>query len=156
MRLEVYTLNQKYTIMKKIFAILAIGLGFTAANAQQIKQTEVPAIVKASFTKMIPGAKQTKWDKENGQYEASYVNGQHKGSVLFAADGRWAEREVVVPVNQLPKQAIQYMQQHYKTQPLKGAARITMANGDVQYEAEISGKDVFFTQQGVFIKAEKV
>jgi hypothetical protein len=142
--------------MKKILAILAIGIGFTAANAQQTKQIEPPALVKASFAKMIPGATQTNWDKENGQYEASYTNGQHKGSVLFSADGNWTEREVVIPINQLPKSALQYMQQHYKAQPLKGAAKITKSNGEVQYEAEISGKDVFFTQQGVFIKADKV
>jgi hypothetical protein len=105
---------------------------------------------------MIPGAAHTNWDKANDLYEASYTNGQHKGSVLFAADGKWTEREVVILINQLPKGALQYMQQHYKAQPLKGAAKITKSNGEVQYEAEISGKDVFFTQQGIFIKADKV
>ena len=141
--------------MKKILAILTIGIGFTAANAQQTKQIEPPAIVKASFAKMFPDVQQTNWDKENGQYEASYTNGQHKGSVLFDSNGKWTEREVVIPIEQLPREALLYMQQHYKGQTLKGAAKITKSNGEVQYEAEISGKDVFFTQHGVFIKAEK-
>src|SRR3981081_960301 len=114
--------------MKKILAILAIGIGFTAANAQQTKQIEPPAIDKESFAKMVPGATHTNWDKENGLFEASYTNGQHKGSVLFDSNGKWTEREVVIPISQLPKEALLYMQQHYKSQPLKGAAKITKSN----------------------------
>ena len=142
--------------MKKYFAILAIGLSFTAANAQQIKQTQVPSSVRASFAKLYPGAKHPTWDKENSQYEASYVNGQVKGSVLFDADGKWSEREVAIPTNQLPRKSLQYLQKQYKGQLLKGAAKITKSNGEVQYEAEIPGKEVFFTKDGLFIKADRL
>ena len=75
---------------------------------------------------------------------------------MFAADCKWTEREVAIPVSQLPGKALQYMQKNFKGQPLKGAAKITKSTGEVQYEAEIKGKDVFFTREGVFIKADNV
>jgi hypothetical protein len=142
--------------MKKYFAILSIGLSFTSVNAQQIKESEVPSSVKASFAKMYPQVKKTTWDKENNQYEASYVNGQNKGSVLFEANGKWSEREVVIPTSQLPLNALQYLKKQYKGQPLKAAAKITKSNGEVQYEAEIPGEELFFTKEGLFIKADRV
>ena len=142
--------------MKKIIAVLAIGLSFTAANAQQVKEKQVPPAVKSSFTKMFTGIKQVKWDKEKNQYEATYTNGQHKNSVLFDNTGKWTEKETAIAVQELPQQALAYMKEHFKGHDLKGAAKITKVNGEVQYEAEISGKDVFFNQQGAFIKAEKV
>lgn len=142
--------------MKKIIAVLAIGLSFTAANAQQVKETQVPPVVKSSFAKMLPGIKQVKWDKENKQFEASYTLGQHKGSVLFDNTGKWTEKETAIGVKELPQKALAYMKENFKGHTLMGAAKIIKANGEVQYEAEISGKDVFFTQQGIFIKADKV
>lgn len=141
--------------MKHILAALAIALSFSAANAQQIKAIEVPAPVKASFAKMIPDAKNVKWDKENTQYEASYEGNGHKGSVLFDAAGKWTERETAIATTSLPANAIKYMQQHYKKNQIKGAAKIVKQNGEVQYEAEIRGAEVFFAKDGTFIKAVK-
>lgn len=142
--------------MKKIITVLAIGLSFTAANAQQVKEIQVPLAVKSAFEKMFPGVKQAKWDKASALYEASYTKGQHKGSVLFDNTGKWTEREAAIAVKELPQKALLYMKENFKGHTLKGAAKIIKATGEVQYEAEISGKDVFFTQQGIFIKAVKV
>lgn len=141
--------------MKKIIAVIAFGLSFSAANAQQIKATEVPALVKTSFAKMIPDAQNVKWDKEQTFYEASYEGNGHKGSVLFDADGKWTERETAITTTSLPGNAIKYMQQHYKKNQIKGAAKIVKQNGEVQYEAEVQGAEVFFTKDGGFIKAVK-
>lgn len=142
--------------MKHILAALAIGFSFSAANAQQIKAIEVPAPVKASFAKMIPDAKNVKWDQEQAFYEASYDGNSHKGSVLFNADGQWREREKAIAPSNLPANAIRYMQQHYRKNQIKGAAKIVKKSGEVQYEAEVQGAEVFFTKEGSFIKAVKV
>ena len=138
--------------MKKIITVLAIGLSFIAATAQQVKDIKVPSAVKSSFAKMFPGIKQATWDKENNLYEASFTDGSYKGSVLFDANGKWTERETAIPVNQLPQKVRAYMQTHYKKEKLLGAAKINKASGVVEYEAEIKGKDVFFTKDGEFIK----
>jgi len=142
--------------MKHILAALAIGLSFSAANAQQIKATEVPAHVKASFAKMIPDAKNVKWNKEKAQYEASYEGNGHKGSVLFDAAGKWTERETAIAPANLPANAVLYMQKHYKKNGIKGAAKIVKQSGEVQFEAEVQGAEVFFTKDGGYIKAVKM
>ncbi len=142
--------------MKHILAALAIGFSLSAANAQQTKAIEVPALVKTSFAKMIPDAKNVKWDKEQTFYEASYEGNGHKGSVLFDANGKWTERETAIATSSLPGNAAKYMQQHYKKNQIKGAAKIVKQNGEVQYEAEVQGTEVFFTKGGGFIKAVKM
>ena len=43
----------------------------TAANAQKIAASKVPAAVKASFTKQYPGTT-AKWEKEDGGFEAGF------------------------------------------------------------------------------------
>lgn len=138
--------------MNKILSVLVFSLGISFANAQTIKETEVPFAIKAAFAKMYPGIKQATWDKENNLYEASFTDGSYKGSVLFDANGKWTERETAIPVSQLPQKVRAYMQTHYKKEKLLGAAKIKKSSGEVEYEAEIKGKDIFFTKDGEFIK----
>jgi hypothetical protein len=146
-------LKIKKKIMKKIIIMLAAGIGFTAAvNAQQVKGPGVPANVKSVFAKMYPGSKKVTWDKENGLYEASFTYLGQQGSVLIDKSGKWTEKENVIGIKELPQNVLQYLKEHYKTSPIKGAAKITKVTGEVNYEAEIRGKDVFFSQQGSFIK----
>jgi hypothetical protein len=47
------------------------------------------------------------------------------------------------------------MKQHYPGIAIGEAARITKANGETNYEAEIKGKDVVFDAKGKFLKEEK-
>ncbi len=138
--------------MKKIITVLAIGLSFIAAAAQQTNDIQAPSAVKSSFAKMFPGIKQATWDKENNLYEASFTDGTYKGSVLFDANGKWTEKETAIPISQLPQKVRAYMQTYYKKEKLLGAAKIKKASGVVEYEAEIKGKDIFFTKDGEFIK----
>jgi NifU-like protein involved in Fe-S cluster formation len=57
-------------------------------------------------------------------------------------------------VSELPKSVSDYVSQHMKGAKIKEAAKITKSNGEVQYEAEVNGKDVLFTPQGKLVKAK--
>ena len=61
--------------MKKtmLSAILLIATSAGIAIAQDLKEKDVPAIVKTTFTKKYPQAKDNKvsWEKEKGNYEAN-------------------------------------------------------------------------------------
>jgi len=50
---------------------------------------------------------------------------------------------------------MEYVKAHYKGATAKEAAKITKADGTVNYEAEVSKKDVIFDAKGKFIKEEK-
>lgn len=142
--------------MKKIIIVFAVSLIVVGTNSQPIKGTEVPVIVKDSFTKMFPGVNEAKWDREKEFFEASYTYGQHKGSVVFDSTGKWIERKISIAIQGLPEKALACMRKHFKGQTLKEASKITKASGEVQFEAEIKGKEVFFTREGVFIRMDKV
>lgn len=142
--------------MKKIITVLVISLSFTGTNSQQITKTAIPVAVKSSFAKMFPGVNEAKWDKEKNLYKASYTHGQHKGSVLFDSTGKWLEREISIAIQGLPQKALAYMKGHFKGQTLKEASKITKANGEILYEAEIKDKKIFFSCEGIFLRMDRV
>ena len=138
--------------MKKIFAICLVCLSIISVNAQKLNEADVPVIIKNAFVKMYPGIKTAQWNKEINLYKASFTDGSYKGSVLFDEKGKWTERETAIPIAALPLKVKTYMQVNYKNVKLIGAAKITMASGELQYEVELKGKDIFFTKDGEFIK----
>lgn len=141
--------------MKKIMmmAVLAMSIGFTAC-AQKLKEADVPFAVKASFAKQYPGTT-AKWEKEDGKYEAGFKKDGNNMSALFEANGTMTESEVDIKVADLPATVLAYVKDHYKGKSIKEGAKITKADGTVNYEAEVDGKDVIFDAGGKFLKEVK-
>jgi hypothetical protein len=73
--------------MKRPFLLLAFGFTAITANAQKMKEADVPPAVKATFTKAYPNTKAGSWEKENGNYEAEFD--LNKTDVLFDAEGKF-------------------------------------------------------------------
>ena len=141
--------------MKKLLifiVVLTIG-GF--ANGQKLDASKVPAVVKTSFAKQYTGITDVKWEMEDGAYEAGFRKDGKSMSAIFDPNGTFKESEVVIKITELPAGVLDYMKQHYKGITVKEAAKITKANGEVNYEAEIKGKDVVFDTNGKFIKEAK-
>lgn len=139
-----------------LFAAIMVGLfSFAQKTKEAVKhKLEVPAVVQQSFHKEFPGAV-AKWDKEGETYEANF---KHKGksmSALFEPSGAMTEQEVSIKISELPAPVHQYIKEHYKGAVIKEAARITKSSGEINYEAEVRGKDVIFDQAGKFIKETK-
>lgn len=130
--------------------IAAISVGMTVSANAQVK---VPAAVKSSFEKEYPSTK-VKWEKEGANYEAGFDQKGHEMSVIYTPTGVATEKEVEIAVTELPKAVRDYASQNYKGAKIKEAAKITKANGEVQYEAEINKKDVLFTAEGKLVKGK--
>lgn len=141
--------------MKKLSmsAIAVIVITFSAC-AQKIDAAKVPAAVKTSFAKQFPGTS-VKWEKEGTKYEAGFKQGGHEMSALFEANGTMEESEMEIPATSLPPAVMSYIKIHYSGVSVKEAAKITKANGEVNYEAEVKGKDLIFDTNGSFIKEVK-
>ena len=137
--------------MKKI--ILALIVFISAYTFAQ--KSNPPAAAKAAFAKAYPGATKVKWDKEDGGFEADFELKGKKMAATYDAKGVYQESEVAIQVSELPASVTAYMKEHYKGITVKEAARITKANGAVNYEAAIKGKDVLFDANGKFIKEAK-
>lgn len=138
--------------MKKFLLIAAVMTGFAGAGCAQNKN--IPEPVKQAFAKKFPGTT-AKWEKENEQYEAGFTVQGTKMSALFEKDGTLLESETEIKKTDLPSAITVYLNTHYKGAAIKEAAKITLANGDIQYEAEVKGKDLIFDAAGKFLKEVK-
>ncbi len=141
--------------MKKamLVAVVSTALALNAC-AQKLKESEVPAAVKVSFAKQYPGIT-AKWEKEDGKYEAGFKKEGKNTSVLYEANGTMTEIETDITVKELPAQVVTYVKEHYSGQRIKEAAKITKADGTINYEAEVNSKDLIFDESGKFLKEVK-
>jgi len=136
-----------------MIAVLAV-LITSAANAQKLDAAKVPAAVKATFTKQYPGIT-TKWELEDGNYEASFKKDGKAMSVIYQASGTMMESEISIKIAELPATAVAYVKEHYKGKTIQEGAKITKADGTINYEAELKGKDIIFDANGKFLKEVK-
>jgi hypothetical protein len=141
--------------MKKLF-IIAVAMVFAGffVNAQKIDASKVPAAVKAGLSKQYPGVT-AKWEKETGKYEANFKQNGNTMSVLFEVNGTMIESEMDITIASLPASVLAYVKDHYKGKTIKEGAKITKANGTINYEAEVDGKDVIFDVNGKYLKEAK-
>jgi len=140
--------------MKKLALMTVAGMITSLSFAQKLQEKDVPVQVKTSFQKQFPDAKETKWEKEKGNYEAEYEMKETDCSVLIDASGNILEKEVEISLIELPAKAKEFVSKNYSGQKIKEAAKITDAKGIITYEAEVKGKDLLFDSYGNFINEE--
>ena len=141
--------------MKQAIALFLIFASInTAVNAQKLSADRVPAAVKAAFVKAYPNTT-VKWEKEGDLFEAGFKQNNQTTSVLYDASGTMHEIEVDIKTADLPKAAVTYVTKTYPGKKIKESARITKADGSVNFEAEVNGQDLIFDTAGNFIKAVK-
>lgn len=137
--------------MKKILLIQVLALFITMPScAQKLKESDVPAVVRTAFAKQYPGVA-PKWGKEDGKYEAGFKNKGKNMSATFEVNGVMEESEMSIDVADLPAIALVYIKENYKGKRITEAAKISKADGTVNYEAEVSKKDLIFDATGKFL-----
>ena len=142
-----------------ILTIAAIVVSMNSLSAQTVKEAEVPKAIVTSFQTHFKGAKAEKWEKEkNGEFEAEFKMNKKEMSANFATDGTLKETEEEITVSALPKSISDYITKNYAGYKTSEAAKITLADGKINYEAEVEkGKeemDLIFDDAGNFIKKE--
>ena len=141
--------------MKKLIVMVAMSLVVCQSQAQKIKESEVPQIVKTAFTKAYPTAKEVKWGKEDGAYEASFDQNKKDMSVLLDEKGMIKEVETTIAKSELPKAVQNTLAKDYAGYKIEEAATI-LSNGVVTYEAEVEkgekSFDLIFDKEGKLLK----
>jgi hypothetical protein len=141
--------------MKKVFVAFALLSIFSLKSiGQHIKPSAVPPAVRTSFEKAYPGVAAS-WEKEGKDYEVGFKQNGHDISVLYHNDGTLSETEQSIKGSELPSLVKAELNKRYKGKAVKEYAMITKADGEINYEAEIDGKDVLFTPDGKFVKEAK-
>lgn len=138
--------------MKKLLLLTIINFSLAfLLKAQKLNTNQVPEIVKTSFNQKYPNNK-CYWEKEGNHYEGNFKLKGISMSVLYDADGSLIETEESMKVSKLPSIILNYIKEKYKGDVIKEAAKITKANGIVNFEAEVNHKDLLFDADGKFIK----
>jgi hypothetical protein len=141
--------------MKKLLIIAPIVSVLTlSAFGQKLDASKVPEPVKTAFTTKYSGIT-PKWEKEDGNYEAGFKQNGKSISAMFTPAGIFTESEMDIAVSDLPATVLAYLKDHYAGKTIKEGAKITKADGTVNYEAEVNGKDVIFDANGKFLKEVK-
>jgi len=112
-------------------------------------------LVKSSFAKQHPSVNKINWELENGDYEASFKLNSESHSAVYKKNGAFVESEIEIKINDLPIPVLTYMHDHYGSNQINEAAKITKSDGTINFEAAIKGKDVLFDKDGKFIKEAK-
>jgi hypothetical protein len=74
----------------------------------------------------------------------------------FLKKRRWQKHYLKkFEVAALPANVVAYVKAHYKGAAIKEGAKITKADGTINYEAEVNKMDVVFDANGKFIKEAK-
>ncbi|MBO9202867.1 MULTISPECIES: PepSY-like domain-containing protein [Niastella] len=141
--------------MKKYFLVSGILLITATSFCQEKKErVEIPSAAEVAFKKSYPAATKTKWSKEGSDFEVNFINGKNEMAAVYSSNGELKETEIEIEPTALPAGVTTYVKEHYKT-TIKEAAKITKANGEINYEAEVNKKDLLFDKNGKFIKEQK-
>jgi hypothetical protein len=76
-------------------------------------------------------------------------------SAIIMGDGTIVETETDIPVSELPANVRSYVKDHYNDATIKEASKIEKANGDMNFEALVNGKDIMFDANGQFKQEAK-
>ena len=111
--------------MKTILVIIALSLSIGSANAQHLKDFDVPFSVKQGFERKYPGVKGEKWEKEGVDYKAKFeLNKVESSAVLQMALLRNSSRRSKSQSSQSPFLSIAL--ENSKTIRLTGQQKLLM------------------------------
>ena len=125
------------------------------------QKVNVPKKVTDAFAKMYPKVTDVKWDKESAkEYEADFKDGEVHTTASFAPNGKFLESEVVIPVADAPKAALDFIAKKHADHKIAEVAKTTDAKGKIVYEIVItkdkSKKELVFDKHGKqIVKKEK-
>lgn len=86
--------------------------------------------------------------QEKADYEVNFELNSKEMSAVFTSTGQFLEKEEEIAMKDLPVKAVAYLKQQYSHTKIKEVARITKANGTIEYEAEVNKTDLVFTEGG--------
>ncbi|WP_448697588.1 PepSY-like domain-containing protein [Mucilaginibacter sp. AW1-3] len=132
----------------RLFFISLLAISGLIAQAQT-PVSSVPLSVRSELTRRYPDAKNPKWDKNNGNYEAKWVSkADGPSTAAFTQFGAFVGVTTPTPVKFLPAQITDYVKNHYQSS-VTGAQKNVSAVGKITYRIKTSaGKTVIFDQDG--------
>jgi hypothetical protein len=146
--------------MKKILIACLLVMVGLSSQAQKFSADKLPTAVADSFKKLYPTATDTKWEKEDGNYEASFKLNSAAKEVVFYADGKLVQSEdELSSINDLPTEVRDAFTKDYSGYNYLKSEKIITDNGTITYEIDAELKKekfaIVYDTKGIFIKKTK-
>lgn len=139
-----------------VIAILVTGF----AQAQKLKESEIPKTVKDSFAQRFPNTKGAEWSKESeSEFEAEFKTAGKKQSANFEQTGKWLVTETEIKKAELPKAVQAALTKEFVGYKIEEMEKVETANEGMQYEVELEKGElkyeVLFSADGKVLKKEE-
>jgi uncharacterized membrane protein YkoI len=133
--------------MKQILLICAVLLLSGWLQAQKLKESEVPVIVKGAFMKNFPNAKDVKWSKESeSEFEAEFRNGSRIQAANFDSTGKLLITETEIKKTDLPVAVLTTIKKEFDGYKLEEIEKAEI-HGSMFYELELEKGEKSYTIQ---------
>ena len=115
-----------------LFAALLWG---HVLHAQAISDAQVPPLAFVALQELYPQARNVKWKRAQGWYQASYTQSQVRRLVRFSPNGDVEATGTAVALGTLPLPVQRTLTNHYPSRKVCQASQITNTRtGSITYE----------------------
>jgi uncharacterized membrane protein YkoI len=144
--------------MKRIIGILACILFVGTIYAQEISQSNVPAVVLNSFQLSFPNADNVKWKLEKGNYHVKYKVNSKTNKLILDGKGTVLKHTQDLFVSEIPREVLETIGSRVAYYDVDDADRWE-TDGEITYEIkiEVNGKNHLFrtNEKGKLLKFRK-
>ncbi len=145
--------------MNKIILVCALSITVCLAQAQELKESEIPSAVKESFAKRFPNVKEVKWSKEHAkEFEAEFKIGGTEQSANFDQAGEWLVTETEIKTSELPQLVQTTINKEFTGFKIEEAEKVETSDKGMLYEVALEkGKmnyEVELSADGKVLKKE--
>lgn len=141
--------------MKKIILAAAIAVSSLAANAQDLRQSEVPSLVLSALQSKFPNAEKVDWEKKGDLYKAEFDISRRDHDVWIDAKGNIVKHKEELTVADLPEAVSNKIKSDYKDYKIDDVDKVE-ANGRTVYVVELDGRtgdiEVTFSPDGKVVQ----
>ena len=126
---------------KLIWSAFMLALTTTGAIAQDISQSQVPAVVVNSFQQKFPKAKKVDWELKGNVYEAEFETGLFgtDQEAWFQHNGKLLRYKTDINKRELPKNVVDRVKRDFPGDRIDDAKKIT-AEQKVSYAFEVKSQ----------------
>ena len=141
------------------FAFVNFFMHSVYEEEEMLEGKAVPVAVRENFEKRFPGATVDLWEVDDGLYTALFSwRAYGKIEAGFHPSGPWAATEYAATVEDLPKEALAYLERQ-KGYEVTEVEKIELPGSIFNYEVELSNDfmewDCLFDAKGVLLEKER-
>lgn len=144
--------------MKKVLGAFGFLLLFTAATAQKVAQSEVPAPVLKTFQGQFKNTTDVKWKKKTNHYEVEFDINKVEHKARIDASGKLLRLDTDIKQADLPAGVQKSLNEHYAGYKVKDPEKIE-EGGKITYKVELKkegaeNRKVHFSPDGTVVKSK--